>query len=181
MKILAIANRKGGCGKTTTAVNLAAEFGARGMRTLLVDLDLQGHSGLGFGIVARRQQPSAHMIFTKAEFRLAEAIQPTASANVSVVPADLNFDGDASERGVTTLRRQLRAATIEERFDLVIVDTPPALDMVFVNTLAAADAALVPMIPHALSAPRHSPVHAGVFSHRDHDQQRLEAAGRPAR
>ena len=152
MKILAIANRKGGCGKTTTAVNLAAELGARGMRTLLVDLDSQGHSGLGFGIVARRQQPNAHMIFTKAEFRLAEAIQRTAMANVSVIPADLNFDGEASERGVMTLRRQLRVATIEEHFDVAILDTPPALDMVFVNTLAAADAALVPMIPHALSA-----------------------------
>ncbi len=152
MKILAIANRKGGCGKTTTAVNLAAECGARGMRTLLVDLDLQGHAGLGFGIVARRQQPNAHMIFTQPQFQLAEAIQSTTTANVAVAPAGLSFDGVGSERSVTRLRRQLVSTTIEERFDIVIVDTPPSLDMVFVSALAAADAVLVPMIPHALSA-----------------------------
>jgi chromosome partitioning protein len=92
------------------------------------------------------------MIFTHPGFQLAQAIRATAIENVSVVPADLAFDGDAVERSIATLRRQLRVPAIEECFDLVILDTPPSLDMVLVNALAAADAALVPMIPHALSA-----------------------------
>ena len=152
MKILAIANRKGGCGKTTTAVNLAAEWGARGVRTLLVDLDPQGHSGLGYGVSVRRQDPNAHMIFTRPGFQLTEAIRSTSIANVSVAPADLAFDGAAIERSISALRRQLRVPAIEERFDLVILDTPPSLDAILVNALAAADAALITMIPHALSA-----------------------------
>ena len=149
--VLAISNRKGGSGKSTTAVNLAAEWGARGVRTLLVDLDTQGHAGLGYGIAARRQEPTVHMMFTRPGFCLHEAIRPTNVENVLVAPADLTFDGTSRERGISTLNNQLRAADITERFDLVILDTPPSLDMLLINALAAADAALVPMIPHALS------------------------------
>ncbi|MBO1022314.1 ParA family protein [Methylobacterium sp. SD274] len=151
--ILAISNRKGGSGKTTTAVNLAAEWGARGHRILLVDLDTQGHAGLGFGVVAGRDEPTAHHIFSKTGFSLEEAIRPSVSANVAVAPADPLFDGTGvADRSVSALRRNLRSPAIAERFDLVILDTPPSLDMVLVNALAAADSVLIPMIPHALSA-----------------------------
>ena len=151
--ILTISNRKGGSGKSTTSVNLAAECGARGRRTLLVDLDTQGHAGLGFGIVPERDAPTAHHIFTSLDFDLQTAIRPTAFPGVSVAPADQLFDGTtAVDRSVSALQRCLRIPEITARFDLVIVDTPPSLDMILVNALAAADGVLVPMIPHALSA-----------------------------
>jgi chromosome partitioning protein len=151
--ILAVSNRKGGSGKTTTAVNLAAEWGARGRRVLLVDLDTQGHAGLGFGVVARRDEPTAHHVFSRPGFALDDAIRPTASPNVAVAPADPLFDGtDVADRSVAALRRQLGAPAIRARFDLVILDTPPSLDLILVNALVAADSVLIPMIPHALSA-----------------------------
>ncbi len=150
--ILAVSNRKGGTGKTTTAVNLAAEWGARGFRTLLVDLDPQGHAGLGFDVIARAGDPAAHHLFTRPGFRLAEAIRPSRFANVFVAPADRTFDGAAIERSPCALRRELIDGECAEAFDRIIIDTPPSLDMLLVNALAAADCLLAPLIPHSLSA-----------------------------
>jgi chromosome partitioning protein len=150
--ILAVSNRKGGTGKTTTAVNLAAEWGARGFRTLLVDLDPQGHAGIGFDVIARAGDPAAHHLFTRPGFRLAEAIRPSRFANVFVAPADRTFDGAAIERSPCALRRELIDGECAEAFDRIIIDTPPSLDMLLVNALAAADCLLAPLIPHSLSA-----------------------------
>ncbi|MGA2129341.1 MAG: ParA family protein [Xanthobacteraceae bacterium] len=150
--VLAISNRKGGSGKTTTAVNLAAEWGGRGLRTLLIDLDTQGHAGLGFGVVARKGEPTAHHVFTVPDFDLEHAIRETGSVNVWLAPADQLFDGTAVDSSSTALARRLRDPAITARFDLILLDTPPSLDLLLVNALAAADGVLVPMIPHGLSA-----------------------------
>ncbi|MDR3374193.1 MAG: ParA family protein [Ancalomicrobiaceae bacterium] len=152
MKVVAICNRKGGCGKTTTAVNLAAEWAARGLRILLIDLDSQGHAGLGFGIRAGSRAPAVHAVFTRPDFDLREAIRDTEVENVAVAPADPSFEGGSADQGVYALDRQLRLPSIAERFDVVILDTPPSIGSLLINALAAADGALVPMVPHALSA-----------------------------
>ncbi|ESQ92630.1 ParA family protein [Asticcacaulis benevestitus] len=159
-RVLAICNRKGGCGKTTTAVNLACEWGLRGQRILLIDLDSQGHAGIGLGVVARRDEPTAHTIFNPQSGMFSEAIRRTSFKNVSVIPADRTFEGawrglgrgETNELDVRLLDRQLASDDVKQQFDIVILDTPPSLDPSLLNALAAADAALVPMVPHALSA-----------------------------
>jgi len=150
--IVAVSNRKGGTGKSTTSVNLAAECGARGLRTLVVDLDTQGHAGLGFGVVARRSEPTVHDIFAHPGFDLLDAVRPTGCANVFLAPADQVFDGHALDRSPNALAQRLRAPAVVSRFDLIVLDTPPSLDVLLVNALAAADEVLIPMIPHGLSA-----------------------------
>ncbi|GGE12984.1 cobyrinic acid a,c-diamide synthase [Aureimonas endophytica] len=151
-RILAIANRKGGTGKTATTVNLAAEAAAAGLRTLVVDLDTQGHAGLGFDVAARRGEPTVHDLFRDPRAGLAGAIRATATERVFVAPADPLFDGTAAERSPTRLARELRGAGLARDFDLVLIDTPPAYDMLLVNALGAAEEVLVPTLPHALSA-----------------------------
>ncbi|MBD3767393.1 MAG: ParA family protein [Gammaproteobacteria bacterium] len=152
--ILTISNRKGGTGKTTTAVNIAAEAAIRGGRVLLVDLDTQGHSNLGFGIAVSKGQATAHDIF-RANARLgvlATAIVETNLPGLSLVPADHTFDGLDSIRDMDRLRRELALPEISQRFDLIILDTPPSLDILLMNAMAAANAVLIPVLPHILSS-----------------------------
>lgn len=150
--VLAIANRKGGSGKTTTAVNLAAEAAAAGLRTLVVDLDTQGHSGLGFGVRPRRGQITVHHLLLESSIDARSAILESATANVSVMPADALFGGLDGASSPSALARRLRGADLAASFDFVVIDTPPSYDALLVNALAAADSVLVPMVPHALSA-----------------------------
>ena len=92
-KILAVANCKGGTGKSTVAVNLAAEIGSRGYRVLVADLDPQGHAGLGFGVVAAEAFRTIHVAFREPQVDLARAIVTTVEPGVDLVPADRHFDG----------------------------------------------------------------------------------------
>jgi chromosome partitioning protein len=153
--VLAVSNRKGGSGKTTTSVNLAAEWSSRGLRTLVVDLDTQGHAGFGLGITPVKGAPTAHDIFRKAGFDLSSAVLPTAWPNLWCAPADFLYDGtDSSGNGgdAGLLAAQLRDPRIWDAYDIIVLDTPPSLDQVLLNAMAAADGVLIPMLPHALSA-----------------------------
>lgn len=151
MHVVAISNRKGGTGKTTVAVNLAAFLAARGLRVLLIDLDSQGHCGVGLGVSVASGGRTAHDLFVDADARLSDAIVATAVPGLSMAPADTRFDHGSGERNDQRLRDALAAEQLSDRFDLVLIDTPPSLDALLTGALLAATRVLVPYVPHPLS------------------------------
>jgi chromosome partitioning protein len=151
MRVIAVCNRKGGAGKTTVAVNLAAELALLGWRVLLVDLDTQGHCAVGLGVKVKAGEPASHAIFTDLQAGLMAAVRATAWANLALAPADQLFEHGSGVRDDMLLARALADPQIGARFDLVIVDTPPSLDLLLLNALCAANWVLVPYVPHPLS------------------------------
>lgn len=149
--VLAVANRKGGTGKTTTVVNLAAEFAMRGARTLVIDLDTQGHAGLGLGVASRKGAPAAHHIFRFADWPLAEAVVASAYERLAVIPADQDFDCLGVEADTRRLSAQLQGEAFRD-YDVILLDTPPSLDIILISAMSAAQGVLVPLTPHFLSA-----------------------------
>jgi len=146
-KILAIANQKGGVGKTTTAVNLAASLVATKRRVLLVDLDPQGNATMGSGIDKYDLELSMYDVLT-AKCRTAAAIKKTDPAGFDLLPA--NGDLTAAEVELMELSRRearLREALAEVRpdYDYILIDCPPSLNMLTVNALVAAQGVLIPM------------------------------------
>lgn len=149
-RILAVANRKGGTGKTTTTVNLAAAVAARGLRVLVVDLDTQGHAGLGFGVRAAAGEPTVHDLYRGAGAAdLGRAIRSTRVEHVDVLPADRGFsgpDGPVAPLGLATVLRPLA-----EAYALTLIDTAPTADALLINALASAHHVLVPTQLHHLA------------------------------
>lgn len=145
-RVIAVANQKGGVGKTTTAVNLAACIASLGRRTLIIDIDPQGHSTSGLGI-------NSHGVITiydvlMDEATLAEAIQTTAIAGLHIVPSGIDLAGAEIELVSMISREQrLRKALkpLQDSYDYVFIDCPPSLGLLTVNALTAADSVLVPI------------------------------------
>ena len=146
MKVLAITTQKGGVGKTTTAVNLAASLGAEGQRVLLIDMDPQGNATTGAGITKKEALPTVYQLLIGAASLTDARIQT--SFNFDILPANRELAGAEVEL-VELDRREyrLREALHENRaqYDFVLIDCPPALNMLTVNALVAANSVLIPM------------------------------------
>lgn len=142
-RILAVANRKGGTAKTTTAVNLAASLAERGRRVLLVDLDSQGHAGLGFGVRARPGEPTVHDLFRGTGVTdLGRAVRRAAVPNVDVLPADRGFSGPDGAVAPLGLAAALKPLATD--YAVILIDTAPTADALLISALASAHHVLVP-------------------------------------
>ncbi len=146
-RILAVANQKGGVGKSTTSVNLAATLGELGERVLLVDLDPQGNSTSGFGL-NRNQRTSCIYDALLGDTPLEQLIEPVEVENVFMVPATIQLAGAEIEL-VSSFSRETKLRQILEpvagEFDFVLIDCPPSLGLLTINALTAAQGLLVPI------------------------------------
>ena len=146
MKVLAITNQKGGVGKTTTAVNLAASLGAEGKRVLLIDMDPQGNATTGAGIFKKEALPTVYQLLI-GNATLTEACIKT-EFSFDILPANRELAGAEVELVELEEREfKLKNALLANRdqYDFVLIDCPPALNMLTVNALVAADAVIIPM------------------------------------
>lgn len=147
VSVVAITNQKGGVGKSTTAINLAAALALQGERTLLVDLDPQGNATSGLGVDKRQVNLSIYDVLLK-EVALEDAIEPTSVRDLFVVPATIDLAGAEIEL-VSIFSRELRLRSsltpIRADFDVILIDCPPSLGLLTVNALAAADEVLIPI------------------------------------
>lgn len=146
-KIIAFANQKGGVGKTTSAVNIAASVGILEKSVLLIDLDPQGNTTSGVGINKKNLKSTSYELLID-EIDAAQAIVETEFKNLSVIPSNISlagaeFDLYQLDNREYRLKKQLEA--VKDNYDYIFIDCPPSLGMITVNALAAADAVIIPM------------------------------------
>lgn len=145
MRIIAIANQKGGVGKTTSAVNLAAGLALAGQRVLLVDLDPQGNATMGLGVNKGAQQQTIYHVLL-GQVTIDQVVQPSSVAGLLLAPANADLAGAEVELvKVAQREQQLKLALKGLSHDYVIMDCPPALNLLTVNALVAAHSVLIPM------------------------------------
>jgi chromosome partitioning protein len=148
MRTIAIANQKGGCGKTTTAVNLAAAFAKYGKRTLIVDLDPQGHSTLGFGYNPETLDKTVYHALTNVQIPLPRVILGTNIESLHLAPSNILLSGAELEMADIigrefVLSEQFRL--VSEQYDVCVIDCPPSLGLLTLNSLVASTDVIVPV------------------------------------
>lgn len=149
MRIMTVANQKGGVGKTTTAINLATALAAIGERVLIVDIDPQGNASTGLGIDRRNRAVSSYDVLTAKASIMQSAVQ-TAVPGLSIVPSTLDLLGvemviAAAPDRVLRLRKALSDPAVRAAYTYILLDCPPSLNLLTLNSMAAADSVLVPL------------------------------------
>ena len=152
-KIIAFVNQKGGVGKTTSSINLAASLGLLGKKTLLIDLDPQGNSTTGVGVNKGENKASVYELFV-GKTDIKDVVVKTGFKNLFIIPASINLAGVDMElmemsrqdsEFVAQLQLKKQLSKIKEVFDFVILDCPPSLGLITTNARAAADSVIIPV------------------------------------
>jgi chromosome partitioning protein len=149
-RIISIANQKGGVGKTTTTINLAAALAETDLKVLVIDLDPQGNASTGLGVSGTSRKITTYDLLVD-EINLDEAIQNTGTSNLSIIPATTDLSSADMElfnndNRSSLLKTSLRSASmINKGFDYILIDCPPSLSLLTVNAMVASDSVLVPL------------------------------------
>ncbi len=148
MKTFAVTNQKGGCGKTTTAVNVAAALASRGYRTLLVDLDPQGHATLAFGLQPDTLEQTIYEALVNPQVLPGRILQPTCLPTLQLAPSNVLLSGAESQLLRMMDREFVLRRLLEElaaSFDYCLIDCSPSLNLLTLNAMAAADELILPV------------------------------------
>ncbi len=178
-KIYSIANQKGGVGKTTTAVNLAAALAEMSVKVLIIDLDPQGNATTGCGVDKTTVMPGVYEVLNK-DATVAEAIKPAKKGLFDVLGTNRRLAG-VEEELIDRAGRELRLAealdSVQENYDTIIIDCPPALSMLTVNAFCASQGLVIPMTCEYFSLEGVSDLVLSVKAVRDHINPELVISG----